>query len=216
MKTKENRTCFIIGLALATALATAGGAHAATLLDTGLNTFAATGEQYGHLILDQVPSDWSEAKPFPGIEGAPDPFGYQTVTVNPGDRPYIQIMFDDSAAAFLVSAYGTAFAPENVEPTYGLDVNYLGDAGSSGNFYGNPQFFQLYDPGLEPLVLVITEMEYGGGKGREFALLVEGFYDREYSEVPEPSTLLLVGVGLGGMALLRRKGSMGSAGEVAG
>jgi hypothetical protein len=40
------------------------------------------------------------------------------------------------------------------------------------------------------VVIAINELNPGGGSGHSFELLVEGFYDSSFSDVPEPSTFI--------------------------
>src|SRR5262249_2825942 len=104
---------------------------ASTIYDTGLVTFTPTGTQFGRIARDGVASDWSEPKTFPGVTGAPTPRGYEVFTVNSGPFPFLQILFDDPTASLFASAYLNPYAPVNVAPNYGLNVNYLGDPGST-------------------------------------------------------------------------------------
>jgi len=44
--------------------------------------------------------------------------------------------------------------------------------------------------------LPVNEVNPGAGNGRPFNLIVEGFLDASFSDVPEPSTLGLLAAGL--------------------
>ena len=83
-------------------------------------------------------------------------------------------------------------------------MNYLGDAGASGNFFGtDPRFFQVVDQtaanspsGFGTVILVLNETATNGGLNSPVSVLVEGFSDTDFSEVPEPVTSTLLGAGL--------------------
>ena len=73
--------------------------------------------------------------------------------------------------------------------TGGLDVNYLGDPGGSGNFFGNPIFFQVVDrtaansPSGGTIILGFGRDDYHGtGLNSPVGLLVEGFSDTAFDE----------------------------------
>ena len=85
----------------------------AILYDSGSVFFAPGGNQFGRISRNGVASDWSGQKPFPGVTGAPALRAYELITVNSGPYLYIQINFDDPAAALFVSAYTNAYAPVN-------------------------------------------------------------------------------------------------------
>jgi hypothetical protein len=109
--------------------------------------------------------------------------------------PYIQISVDDlsGTAQTFVSAYLNAYAPNGTTPNYGLDVNYLGDEGNSGNLAGNPRAFQVALPVGSTLVLAVNDTSAtGDGIGQPFRLIVEGFTDTNFSEAPEPATFACV------------------------
>ncbi|MCC6342654.1 MAG: S8 family serine peptidase [Bryobacterales bacterium] len=137
------------------------------------------------------------------MSGAPTTRGFQLFSINIGDFPFIQISFDDPAAALFVSAYTNSFSPVNSAPNYGLDVNYLGDPGLSQPF-GNPSFFQIKVTPNSTILIPINEIGPGGGSGATFNLLVEGFYDTDYNDIPEPGPYFLVAFGLGLIWLVRR------------
>ena len=178
--------------------------QAAVVYDSGYIFFAATGTQFGRISRNGVPSDWSGPKTFPGVTGAPTARGYELITVNTGPFPFIQINFDDPAAALFDAAYITAYTPVNSAPNYGLNVNYLGDPGLSEPL-GDPSFFQIVAAPHTNLLIPINEITPGGGTGRTFRLIVEGFYDTEFNDTPEPSSFLLMGCGAALLGALRWK-----------
>ena len=178
-------------------------AQADVILDVA-DTFAATGTQYGRISRNGVASTWGSVKAFPGVTGAPTARGYETFTVDTGIYSYIQVDLDDPNSALFVTAYLNSFNPVNSAPNYGLDVNYLGDPGSSQPF-GNPSFFQFAVAPHSTLVISINEINGGAGAGNGFEVAVEGFCSADYGDtsnggcttpVPEPGSIMLVGTGL--------------------
>jgi len=188
-------------------LLVANAGRAEIIFDTGLLNFAATGTQFGRISRNGVASDWASPKPFPGVTGAPTPRGYETFTVNSDVYSFLQISLDDPTVSLFASAYLNSYTPVNVSPNFGLNVNYLGDPGSSQPV-GNPSFFQILVAPFTNVQIPINEVNPGGGAGRPFELLVEGFYDADYNDrttVPEPSSLTLLGTGAVSLLAARRK-----------
>ena len=195
-------------------------AAAEPIFDSGLATFVGTGTQFGRISRDGIASDWATVKLFPGVVGAPTARAYQTFTIDSGIYSFLQIQLDDPDARLFASAYDGAFTPVLVGPTFGLDANYLGDAGSSQPF-GNPSFFQVAVPRHTSVVIAVNEINPGAGAGAGFNLLVEGFFDVDYNDittepdpggggggggsVPEPSSMALALTSALLFALHRRK-----------
>ncbi len=212
---KRVRTFFIRFVALLLFALVSRSAWADTIFDSGLITFAASGTQFGRIARNGIPSDWSGPKPFPGVTGAPTSRAFEVFTVNSGNFPFLQISFSDPTVSFFDSAYLNSYNPVNSPPNYGLNVNYLGDPGLSEPFGVDASFFQIVVPTHTDIVIAVNELNPGGGRGKNFRFLVEGFYDTEYSDVaavPEPASILLVGGGLAVLGIARwKKGSRGSA-----
>ncbi|BDC49130.1 hypothetical protein F183_A14460 [Bryobacterales bacterium F-183] len=202
------RTSLLLRTLLLTATVTAS-LKADILLDTGAIAFDGTGPTFtSRPFRDSTPSDWSTAKAFPGLAGAVGPFFYTTITIPlaTGAPVYVQVSTDDPFGTVFVSAYHTSFTPG---PGFPTGANYLGDAGLSGNPFGNPGFFQVIVPADAPLVLLLTRPT--PGVGSPFAVLVEGFADSNFAPLPEPMayglSLSVVGVAM----LVRRKRNGGVA-----
>lgn len=185
---------------LLSAVLSASLSFGATIFDSGLATVKATDPvQTGRLSRSGVPSDWSSPKAFPGVLNTTVSYHYTTFVLSSIMFPYIQVTIDDVSGTGLTfaSAYLNAYTPNSTGPNYGLNLNYLGDAGSSGNYFGtDPVSFQVVMPIGGTLVLVVNDAT-GGGIGQPFRLLVEGFADTSFNDAPEPATYALFAVALG-------------------
>lgn len=184
-------------------------AQASVIFDSGYITFSATGSQFGRIARDGISSTWGSTKTFPGVINAPTPLGNEVFTVNSGIYEFLQISLDDPLARLFVAAFLGSFTPVNSAPNYGLDVNYLGDPGSSQPF-GNPSFFQIQVPQNTLIVLPVNEITLGGGAGATFDLLVEGFVDSNFGEAPEPAPFWLCAAGVAALAAVRIRVSRGA------
>ena len=185
----------------------AGATHAIPLLDVTSSLSAADPTQLGRLVRDGIGSDWSVQSPFPGVLNPTVSYHYQTFTVNVQTTSFIQVLVDSVSADLFASAYLGTYQPDPSGVNLGLDFNYLGDAGRSGNFFGtDPLFFQVIVPAFSQLVLVINDTNpLQTGLGQPFRLLVEGFLDTDFTEpVPEPATLALFLIALAGFAWTQR------------
>jgi len=186
------------------ALLTPSG-RATVLFDSGAATFTGGEIQFGRISRNGEASTWGSIKDFPGVvDGAARQ--YEFFTVDSGIFPFLQISLDDPTAGLFMAAYLDSFNPVNSPPNFGLDVNYLGDPGSSQPA-GNPSFFQIQVVPHSLIVVPINEVNPGAGNGRPFDLIVEGFLDASFSDVPEPSTLVLIGAGLAALMAGRARGS---------
>ena len=175
------------------------------MLYTGTITLVSTDPtQLGRLSRDGITPDWSFQKAFPGTINPTTSYHYETISLFvPNWFSYLQITIDSNNANILGSIYDTSYNPSAVPPNLGLDVNYLGDPGGSGNFFGNPLFFQVVDQTAAnsasggTVVVVLNETTTNGGLNSPVGVLVEGFSDTAFDEVtPEPVTSTLLGAGL--------------------
>lgn len=199
-----------IGAGLLLAILAAQGT---TLLDITSALDPTDPTQLGRISRNGVLSDWSEAKPFPGIVNATTSYCYHAYTVPIGTERYIEITFNDfSLPAFdFISAYADSY-----NPAAGLDVNYLGDDGATENFFGDPfgaRFFQVFVPAsVTNLVLVVNDSSLiGQGVGAPFEVVANSYLDTNYNSVPEPSTaafFLSGGLLLSLIAVFRRRSTV--------
>lgn len=194
---------FSFATVLFTLLTTA--AQAGVLLDTGYISFSGAGTQFDRIARTGESSTWGSVKTFPGTLGDEAARGYDVFTVNSGIYPFLQISLDDPIARLFVAAYIDSFDPVNSPPNYGLDVNYLGDPGSTQPF-GNPSFFQIEVAPHSLVVLPVNEISPGGGAGSPYNLIVEGFLDANFTDVPEPASFALLAAGA--VALLARRAAV--------
>ncbi len=173
--------------------------------------------QQGRLSRNSLPQDWVGTETFPGIVNPTTTYRYDSYFINSGaiaNGRFVQISLLDLGSAanqsnLFVSAYANSYQPSSTGTNRGLDVNWLGDAGFSGNSFGtNAVFFQVLVPAGTSLVIVInnTLSAGNGGIGESYNLLVESFSDNQYTDaVPEGgATALLLGVGVAGVFLFRR------------
>jgi MYXO-CTERM domain-containing protein len=200
-------------------------AHAQTVLDVTSALVLGDPTQTGRLSRNAVPQDWANDEPFPGVINTTITYHYHTYIIDAATMalgPFAQITFDSTSANTFVSAYYTSYLPDSAgTPNFGFDTHWLGDAGTSGNFFGtDPVFFQVVVPtGMSLVVVVNNTSSANVGVGDPFNLLVESFSSTEYdppltptvtppplTAVPEPSTYGVAGaVMLAGLAVWRRR-----------
>jgi hypothetical protein len=194
------------------ALVSASLSFAATIYDSGLAAIKATDPiQLGRLNRTGVPSDWSAPKAFPGVLNATVSYRYEAFVLPSILYPFVQITMDDLSGTgqTFASAYLGSYRPSNTLPNNGLNLNYLGDEGVSGNPFGtDPAAFQVVVPVGGTLVVVVNDASpIAAGVGQPFRLLVEGFFDTNFSNTaPEPATYGFIGIALAlGFAVVRRR-----------
>jgi len=157
--------------------------------------------QLGRISRNNVPSDWSGPKAFPGFINTTTAYYYSEYVIPnawfdfgaAGYAGYVQVDIDSISANSFGSAYLGSYDPSNPS------ANYLGDPGSSGNYFGtDPLFYQFYLPQGDDLVLVFNNTS-AAGVGDSLNITVEGFLDTQYTDpatVPEPASLMLLGTGI--------------------
>lgn len=182
----------------------------ANLITTFTSSVSATDPtQLGRISRNGIPSDWS-GKAFPGITAATTTYNYHTYSVNSGVTPFILITMDSVAANTFASAYFPSYNPTSTGTYHNMNVNYLGDAGTSGNYFGtDPLSFEVYVPKFSNFLIVVNTSS-NTGRGQPFTITVQGFLDDQFTSTPEPGSLVLLGSGVLGIAgLVRRKLNLG-------
>jgi hypothetical protein len=201
MKMKNVSFCvrILLGAAL---LVSVAQADTLTTFTTSISGSDPT--QLGRISRNGIPSDWSSVKTFPGIINPTTTYNYHTYSVNSGVTPFIYITIDSVPGNTFASTYLPTYDPTN------LALNYIGDAGSSGNYFGvDPVSFEVYVP-VHTNFLVVVNTSSNAGIGQPFTITVQGFLDDQFTPTPEPSSLVLLGSGILGVAgLVRRKMNLG-------
>jgi len=193
------------------------GAANATLIYSGSMTLTANDPtQLGRLSRNGIPQDWSGGEVFPGYSNTTTAYYYHVLDLDLGTLEsgysgfgrYLQIEFDSTATTTFLAAY------LNVYTAPGQSTQWLGDAGSSGNFFGtDPQFFQVIAPtASDHLLLVLNGTGTGASNGLGLTgnVKVEAFTDTEYTDltpnaVPEPGAWTLLMCAMGWLPTMRRK-----------
>lgn len=189
--------------------------QAAVLYDNDVTLLSSDPTQLGRLSRNGIIADWSFQEDFPGTINPTVSYHYEAIPVLvPNWLSFLQISIDSNNGSIFASVYDTSYNPDPLAANRGLDVNYMGDEGGSGNFFGtSPRFFQVVDQtafnsptGFGTVVVVLNETATNGlGLNSPVGVLVEGFSDTEFNEVPEPVTFTLLGTGILALAVAYRR-----------
>src|SRR5215469_12164229 len=193
------RTIIALGRVLMLSFAVAAVADADILFDTVDQLVASDPTQLGRLSRNGIPQDWAGSEPFPGVINPTTGYHYTTYSVSVGITPFIQIDFDSISLNPFRSSYDVSYNPDSAgPPNYGFDVNWFGDAGFSGNFFGvDPLFFNVIAPVNTNLIVVVNKTAAGtAGLGDPYHLTVEGYVDSDFTSTPEPSMFVVCFAGL--------------------
>ncbi|WP_425228975.1 PEPxxWA-CTERM sorting domain-containing protein [Sphingomonas sp.] len=204
-----------LGCAIAIALASSWVAAPALATDVtsgSVSVGPASPVQLGRLSRNGVQQDWTGTETYPGVINTGTSYAFTTIAApfgaNAFQTVYYDINFDDEMTDLFISAYMDSYDPANKA------LNWLGDAGSSGNYFpGDPRFFDVVVPIGHSLTLVVNSAS-GRTASSTANYLVSAFSDTEYSEnfltaapaVPEPAAwmLMIAGFGVAGGVLRRR------------
>jgi hypothetical protein len=142
------------------------------------------------MFRDGIPSVFPTIKPFPGTYSTAGTYYYQTynITSSPTDNQFIITPLQEDEFSFF-SIYSLSYDPTD------LILNYLGDQGASGV----SSVFSVPVLPNTPYVIVANSVSTALEHTYQFQV------ENSSGSVPEPSTFLLFGAGLGGLAFLRRK-----------
>jgi hypothetical protein len=192
----------IIALGRVLMLISAGNAvmQADILFDITDQLIASDPTQLGRLSRNGIQQDWAGSEPFSGVINPTTSYHYTTYPVNVGITPFIQIDFASiNTSNTFISAYDVSYAPDSAgAANFGFDVNWLGDAGASGNFFGvDPRFFNVIATPNTNLIVVVNDTDAASaGLLQPYHVTVEGYVDADFTPTPEPSMFLACFAGL--------------------
>lgn len=186
--------------------------HATNLYSGTMQLTATDASQLGRTARNNVASDWSVPKVYPGASSTASTFRYTTLTLDLGAfaaangvvyAPYIQVSIDSTSVNTFFAAYATSYSATSQV------TSYLGDPGASGNIFGvDPQLFRFLMPSTtQTLVILMNETVVGAGLNQPGTILVEAFSDSSFTNlapVPEPASVALFGLGLAALLAVRR------------
>jgi hypothetical protein len=196
----------------ATLLVASTQLHATNLYSGTMQLTATDASQLGRMIRNNVASDWSVPKAYPGASSMASTFRYTTLTLDLGTfaaasgvvyAPYIQVSIDSTSVNTFFAAYATSYSATNQA------ASYLGDPGASGNIFGvKPQVFRFVMPSTtQTLVILMNETVVGAGLNQPGTVRVEAFRDSNFNNlapIPEPASMALFGFGLAALLAVRR------------
>lgn len=210
----EKMRAFALAALVAGLIATPAVARDVAEGDVSLTSSDLT--QFGRLARNGVPQDFSGGEAYPGEVNPTTRYYYTTIaapfTFNATQDVYYGITFDDDAGDLFASAYDGAYDPTNKA------LNWLGDAGQSGNyiFYpglpGDALFFGVKVAAGGSLTLVVNSTAAVPTSSAHY--IIQAFSDSEYDEdfpaaaaVPEPASwaLMIAGFGAVGATMRRRR-----------